>query len=376
VAADKVRVLQAVAYLSEDGAYGGPLSVAYDQCGALEASGTSVTLVAGWDGRAAIAGTVTPRRFRAWKLVRRSFSSLFSPGLLLWSARRIRRFDVVHVHFARDLMMLPLAAIALAGKRPVVLQTHGMVQPDQRRLVKALDRLITVRILRRARTVIALTEDEAAGLKQLGVRDEQLRIIGNGVPVSAVVARPATTSPLVIYASRLAPRKRPLAFVRAAHAVHAERTDVRFELWGPDGGELDAVKAEITALSLENACRYRGAVTSEQVRSLLAGAQVFVLPSVAEPFPIALLEAMSAGLPSVITSDTGISEQVGRAGAGIVTDGSPEAIAEAILGLVSDPVRWEHAAQAARRLVASDFSVDHVAGLLERAYADAVRKVA
>src|SRR4051794_17416322 len=112
-----VRVLQAVAYVSVESAYGGPVAVACNQSAGLDKAGLSVTLVAGWDG---VGDPPLPSAilFRARKLVRRSFASLVSLSLLRWAARHLRDHDVIHIHFARDLVMLPLAVLAFAARRP------------------------------------------------------------------------------------------------------------------------------------------------------------------------------------------------------------------------------------------------------------------
>jgi glycosyltransferase involved in cell wall biosynthesis len=242
-----------------------------------------------------------------------------------------------------------------------------MIQPTTRRPIRILDRLITTRILRRAQVVIALTETEANGLRRLGARPWSVRLIGNGVPASGTVAS-FNSTPLVIFASRLAERKRPLFFVRAAALVSRTYPSARFELWGPDEGEAGKVEAEIRRLRLMERCSYNGPLTGEQTRALLMRAQVLVLPSRKEPFPMVVLEALSAGLPCVITDDTGVSQTLGNEGAAIVTDGTTEGIAAGILSLIESSQRWHAVSNSAIRAANKHFAITSVGEAVEAAY--------
>lgn len=355
-----MRVLQVVAYVSSDGAYGGPVSVAFDQTSSLREADRSVTLAAGWDGAAQVPDPADLRLFRARRMLRSSFATLISPRLLWWALRRIRDFDVVHVHLARDLLTLPLALIAIKQRVPLVLQTHGMVQPDPRLIVRSIDRLLTRFVLRRAHRVLALTDKEVEGLRVLGVPASNIEKLINGAPPSEKRARWVEESPVVVFASRLASRKRPITFVQAAADVHRRRPDARFELWGPDEGEGAAVKAEIDHLGLRGCCRLAGAASPAAIRNLLSERQVFVLPSFEEPFPMALIESLSVGLPAVITNDTGLSGQCVAKGSAIVTDGRWEQVAEAIMRLLNDRETWQSTATAALNHANAELSMERV----------------
>ncbi|MGY1631556.1 glycosyltransferase [Geodermatophilus sp. SYSU D01186] len=363
-----MRVLVVAPYVSADGSYGGPVSVALDQAAALQAAGHSVTVAAGWDGSRQCADPAELRLFRARKPLRQSFAGLSAPGLLAWVARNAQDFEVVHVHVTRDLVTLPAAWLAERRGVPVVLQPHGQIRPDPSRAQAGIDVLLTRRVFRRAAAFLVLTSHEEKDLQALGVDLARLHRIDNGVPPAARRAEPPGESPLVLYSSRLAERKRPEAFVAAAAIVADRRPDVRFELWGPDGGRLGATLAEIERRGLSGRCSYRGATTVEQTRAHLADAAVFVLPSTAEPFPMALLEALSAGVPSVITDQTGLSEAARQTGAARVTDGSAEELAAEVLELLDDPAAWTRAASAAEAMVAGRFAMPRIVDRLLEVY--------
>ncbi|MGY1711366.1 glycosyltransferase [Geodermatophilus sp. SYSU D00758] len=363
-----MRILAVAPYVSSDGSYGGPVSVALDQAAALQDAGHPVTVAAGWDGAARPGHPAELRLFRARKPLRQSFAGLVAPGLLGWVGRHAGDFDVVHVHVTRDLVTLPAARLAQRRGVPVVLQTHGQIRPDPSRAQSGVDVLLTRRVFRDAAAFLVLTGHEEKDLRVQGVDGTRLHRVDNGVPAAERQAQPPEGAPLVLYSSRLAERKRPEAFVAAAAIVARRRPDARFELWGPDGGALPATLAAIERRGLSDRCAYRGATTVERARAHLADAAVFVLPSYAEPFPMALLEAFSAGVPSVITDRTGLSEVAGAAGAARVTDGSAEELAAGVLDLLDDRAAWARAAAAATALAAQRFAMPRIADRLVQIY--------
>lgn len=371
----ELRLLQVVALLSIDGSYGGPTAVAVEQCTALSRQGVRPTLLAGWDGRASLAASYPIEGRRARKLVRRSFASLVSPGVMAWFWRSRGAFDVVHVHLARDLTTLPVAVLALVFRLPLVVQTHGMVTRDDRWTVRLLDRLVVRRVLARAAVVVALTVGERKELVSLGAAPENVVVTGNAVSIPEFRANPRGSGPLVLFVSRMAERKRPVTFVEMAARIRGERDDVRFHMWGADEGQLAAVEAAIQEHGLTEHCHYRGAAPRGDVQEIMASGQVLVVPSVAEPLGMVILEALSVGLPTVVTSDTGLSDDLKAWHAAAVTDGSVDAMAAGVLHLINDENAWREMSDKARSVATARFDpAALVASLADRYRAAASRR--
>jgi glycosyltransferase involved in cell wall biosynthesis len=118
-------------------------------------------------------------------------------------------------------------------------------------------------------------------------------------------------------------------------------------------------------------CVYRGATTIERARARLSEATVLVLPSRAEPFPMVLLEAFACGLPAVITDETGLSRTAQETGAAVVTDGSPDQLADAVMRLLSDRDLWTRTAGSARTLAEQRFTLERIAERLTAIYRQA-----
>ncbi|MDF3140916.1 MULTISPECIES: glycosyltransferase [unclassified Streptomyces] len=367
-----MRLVHVVTLVSEDGAYGGPTSVATGQLEECAARGHEVTLLSLWRGRAeapARIGSVPLRTRPARALLPGRFTGIMHPLLVRDMWRSMGRADVVHIHAGRDLVSLAALAVAtLRGKR-FFTQTHGMVEPRHRLVAKLFDSLY-VPLLRRARGCLVLTERERRAVSEvIGPQGPPLLTLPNGVRPerdAAVERRPH--APEVLFMARLHPRKRPEAFVEMAALVHRKLPDARFTLHGPDEGSLPTVRQLIAIHRLGDVVSYGGALSYAEAVRAYAKAAVYVLPSVDEPFPMTVIEAMSAGTPVVCTDTCGMADELARRGAAIVTDGSPQAMADAVCELLTDEDKRHGLVKAGTRAVEEAFSIHAVADRLEELY--------
>jgi glycosyltransferase involved in cell wall biosynthesis len=111
-----------------------------------------------------------------------------------------------------------------------------------------------------------------------------------------------------------------------------------------------------------------GYVEGENKKEVFADASAFVLPSYSENFGIAVAEALAAGLPCLVSRRVALSEEVERAGAGIVVDTTPQDIAAGLERLMRDRVGLLKKSFAARTLAAKEFSLDRMGARLEALY--------
>lgn len=364
----KIRVLHVAPLLSADGSYGGPVSVAEDACAALAARGVSVTLLTGWDERCALPeSTFRMIAKPARCIVPRRFATLYSFAAIWWFLRNMSSFDAIHIHLARDLYTMPVAMIARLARARVILQCHGMIKPKRQMAARMFDRVITRGIFASASGILVLTRTEAQDVKSIA---RMAHIIGihNSAPKSANRASWSAEAPKIIFLSRLHERKRPGLFVDAARIVAAIRQDVQFEIWGPDEGELGNVLDRIKAYSLESTCKYRGSVPRARSLQVMETAQIFVLPSYGEVFPVSVLEAFAVGLPVVLTEESGISTVASENGAARVVRGDAPEIANAIIEVIASEAAWTKFSQAALYLASSSFSSEKLADELLRTY--------
>lgn len=370
-----MKIIQVATLFTPENAYGGPTTVALGHCRALREAGHDVVLAAAAQGYPGPLPTsiegVPVRLFPARRVIPKAgFAGLTSPGLLRWLSSELPSTDAVHVHLARDLVTLPAAALALRSRTRLFAQTHGMIDPSSNPLAVPLDAALTRRVLRRADHVFHLTDVEAGGIRAVagdGVRLEHLR---NGVDARPdAEPRPATSRAHVLYLARVQERKRPLSFVHAATRLAPEFPDATFRMVGPDeGGAGEAVRAAIAASGLGDRLVWTGPADRAECRAAMDAADLYVLPSVNEPYPMAVLEAMASGLPVVVTDTCGLAPAVRQASAGLVTTADPGDVTAAVRTLLADPGRRHEASRRALQLIAADFAMEPIVEQLLRAY--------
>lgn len=292
---------------------------------------------------------------------------------------RAQRFDVVHTHKYKEGVLGALAAWR-AGVPHFVRTMHGLAEPMtgwnrvKSSLYHALDRL-TLR--RAADLIIAVSRRMAEDLRESGFRPTMVTWIHNGVDVGQVRAacpRDAVRRELGIdhdvllvgTAGRLSAIKGQEGLLRAAARILDTHPTARFLIVG-DGPLGSHLLATASALRIDHACHFIG--PRADVFDLMAALDIFVLPSLNEGIPMALLEAMTLGTPVVAAAVGGIPEVVQhRVNGLLVPAADDQALAEACLELAANP-QWAQAlAVQARRSIAEGFSHERSGEALLYAY--------
>jgi glycosyltransferase involved in cell wall biosynthesis len=369
-----MKIIQVATLITPDGAYGGPVRVAVNQTRALLAAGHEVDLVAGAFGFGRTLPTefdgVPVRLFPARIIPTLGFSGTYAPGLQNWLRTNMVKTNVIHVHMGRDMVTLPSALIARKLGMPYVLQTHGMVTPSSHPLAGFVDRRWTVPALKSAKRILFLTPEESIGLSTVAPLSSTLEQLHNGVPEFPEASPIASNGMEVLFLARLHERKRPLIFVELAKQLHALFPSVRFVLAGPDGGEGTAIREAIRSSGISHVLSWEGAIAPERTAERISKCNVYVLPSINEPFPMSVLEALALGKPAVVTNSCGLADAIGNGEAGAVVDATLDSLAEAVSCLLADDVYRQKVGRNAQALARSDFGMNHVVERLEELYAE------
>jgi len=214
--------------------------------------------------------------------------------------------DVVHVHdwFGT----LGGRELAHRLRRPLVMTVHSteydrsLGHPWERILyreqagVDAADRMIAVSRHLRQQLI-----------DRYSANPGKVRVIYNAVRPTERLERIDPTKRFVLYVGRLAAMKGVDTFLRSAARIVPTFPDVLFVVAG-EGPEYGHLIQTAARLGIGDRVMFLGKVTDEEREVLLSGASVFVLPSVVEPFGIAALEAMAAGVPTIVSKTSGVAE--------------------------------------------------------------------
>ncbi|MEM7254252.1 MAG: TIGR03088 family PEP-CTERM/XrtA system glycosyltransferase [Pseudomonadota bacterium] len=286
----------------------------------------------------------------------------------MWKVLRELRPDVVHTRNLAALEMQVPAALAGVGAR--VHGEHGwdIFDPDgQNRKYQLLRRGLSPFVHR----FVPLSRHLHGYLRdRVGIPKSKLRQIYNGVdterfapsgasPRSKVFPNWPTDAVIIGTVGRMETVKdQPTlarSFIRLRERSPQARAKARLVLLG-DGalrGEVERVLSEGDALE---AAWLPG--SRDDVASLLPGFDIFVLPSLAEGISNTVLEAMSCGLPTVVTEVGGNPELVGADHGRLVKAGDVESMSEALALYVQDANQRREHGQQARRKIETNFSID------------------
>ncbi|MEW6073555.1 MAG: glycosyltransferase family 4 protein [Planctomycetota bacterium] len=271
-------------------------------------------------------------------------------------------FDVIHAH---DWMTWPAGLAARrAAEKPLVCHVHS--SEHERAGERADPRIAALEAEALAaadRTVCVSHRTAETVAARYGVNRARLRVVHNAAPAPPLAARRGTAAsaeaPVVLFLGRLTAQKGPGFFLNAAAAVAREHPGARFVVSG--AGDLEEeLAAQAARLGLSPRLRFTGFLEAGEVERMYDLADVLVMPSVSEPFGLVPLEALSRGVPVIVTRGSGVTEVL--ASRLVVDHGDVPSLAGKILAVLRHPalrrqlveegrrelrrLRWERAARA------------------------------
>ncbi|MBQ0820539.1 glycosyltransferase family 4 protein [Microvirga sp. HBU67558] len=187
---------------------------------------------------------------------------------------------------------------------------------------------------------------------------------------SVSASHPQSGATNLLLLANLSPRKGVSEFLAALSELHAEGIPVHAVLCG--GGEINRYRQEARQLGLDDdVVEFTGWVNRDEVRSILARTDVFVLPSFNEGLPMSILEAVSAEIP-VVTTPVGAIPEVFTDGVNclLVPPGDSQALKSAINKLISNPRLAKALTANARALYQDNFALESYMERLQTIYAD------
>jgi glycosyltransferase involved in cell wall biosynthesis len=271
-------------------------------------------------------------------------SALFHLMRCLYRAFRQSRPDVVHCHNATAAIIAAFPA-RLAGVKTVIVTRHGLVKPPyqiRRELKFAL-------ASRWCDWIVAVCEGTRANLlgAPFAARDRIIHIYNGACPAN-VRAVPRTKKGFtLLYVGRLAPLKDHATLLQAVALTRTHYSEV--QLWIVGDGPLGFALRQLTdKLGLNECVTFFG--EQADVSPFMLAADLFVSSSLTEGLPVSLLEAMSVGLPAVVTDVGGMGEIARLSGAvTLVPSSDPEGMARALCDTVARRQRLPEIGQLASR---------------------------
>jgi glycosyltransferase involved in cell wall biosynthesis len=295
---------------------------------------------------------------------------IFSPALTRWMWQHIQNYDVLDNHYLFSYAPTCAAAIARLKKIPYTIRTMGQLTPwalAQSQLKKQIYTTLVERTnLNHAAAIHCTSIAEAEDVRNFGITTPTVTLpLGVHSSTACPDARSrlraqyniSSEVPIVLFLSRLHYKKRPDLLLQSLSQLKEQGQ--RFHLIMAGSGDPDyemELKSLAASLNITDRVSFPGLVLEEAKDLLLQGANLFVLPSFSENFGIAVAEALSAGLPVVITPDIQISSDIMAANAGLVVQGEVEALTNAIAQLLNSPQLRDQLGKNGQRLAKQHYS--------------------
>lgn len=241
-------------------------------------------------------------------------------------------FDVVHVLAG----FYPSIVVALAAEKlgiPSVVKIAANGTEIRSKIgIRTLHRKLRYFAMKKVSAFIAISAEIAEGLSALGISDNRIHYIPNGVDTNLFIPREKLSknelSKKILFSGALVRRKRPHLLLSAIPYLQ-EHHNVEVIFAGPahDKSYFDELKAIASDSGIADRVFWCGFV--DDMPDLLRSVDAICLPSAGEGMANAILEAMASGIPFVVTPCSGM-EELAASGGGLITEAEPKEIAKAL----------------------------------------------
>jgi len=320
------------------------------------------------------------RRFKTVAIsATREMKFFITPTLIKMSKEEIRSFDIIHLHEYTTFQNIIIYHYARKYGVPYVLQAHGSLPRigAWRRLKWLYDVFFGYRLLRDAAKVIALGRIEAEQYRRMGVPEEKIAIIPNGIDLSEYANLPPKGSfkkkfnidedeKIILYLGRINKIKGIDVLVKAFGKIIGQIGNTKLVIVGPNDGYSHELRDSIRNLAIEHSVFVTGPLYGKAKLEPYVDAEVFVLPSRYETFPLTILEAIACGTPFIITENCGVADYF-RNKVGLVVRPDSTQLSDALIEMLCDKSKQDTFRKNCRTEI-ERFSISNTVSMLEEIY--------
>jgi glycosyltransferase involved in cell wall biosynthesis len=306
----------------------------------------------------------------------------FSLELVLWLWQHAQEYDLAHIHALFSPVSTGAAWVARHRKLPYFLRPLGTLDPADLQKKKWLKKIYAASIegsnLSGASAVHFTTEAEAQISHRFGVKTRDLVIplgvepfVAEPIEIDFPLLNFPSESPMVLFLSRIELKKGLELLIPALECLLAEGLKFHFVMAGSNvqDPEYEAkIARKIQRSPLLQCTTFAGFVTGDAKALLLRHADVFVLPSYYENFGIAVVEAMFAGVPVIISDRVQIADAVQTSQSGWVSSCQVEAIVATLRTALQNPAERQRRGANARNYALQHYTWDTIAEQTIQAY--------
>ena len=314
---------------------GGAEKIIYEVCTRLAQNGNEISILAGgWKN-------CTRREIlNGFKILR--VGNRVGPHLVLPFNMLRNRYDVIIADLGHA---VPWVSPIVFKRKTIVsfLHLHARSLPGQvgkilAHTITAIEKLYF--IIYGKSHFVTISRTSLADLLNLGIKGENITLIHPGVDNELFSPSEKTKHPSIVYFGGMRPYKRPEEVIYLLKELSKRIKDIKLTMIG-DGPSRPGLEKLCKELDLNENVVFTGRVSDKNVSELVASSWLNVHTSVTEGWGISIIEAASAGTPTIAYDVPGVSESVENGLNGItVENGNRSALADAALMILKDPEKW------------------------------------
>jgi glycosyltransferase involved in cell wall biosynthesis len=312
----------------------------------------------------------------------------FSKDLLSKIKESLMKYDIVHTHEYRFYISPLIYFYAKRFRIPYIVQAHGSLSrigPKQS-LKWLFDALFGYRLLRNAAKVIALSRVEAEQYKVMGVPEEKIAIIPNGIDLSEYAELPpkgffkkkfsiSEDKKIILYLGRIHKTK-GIEFLIKAYAYLKNKMnfkDAVLVIAGPDDGYLSEVKSLVHNLGISSSVLFTGLLSEIDKIRAYVDSDVVVNVEPSNVYGLVPLEAAACSTPVIVSSTNAISEVVATGEFGYsVKYGDVISLASMLHRVLSNKELTEILGRNGRKYIFSNFGWNKIIEKYEQVYTNVI----
>jgi glycosyltransferase involved in cell wall biosynthesis len=388
-----MKIIHSIPYFVPAWDYGGPLRSCYHISKELARKGHDVSVYTtdslnGHERITQLYEIIDGIKVKRFKNINNTLSYRYNISTPIGLVRCPNDFsdsDIVHMHEYRTLQNILIRRHAKNNNVPYILQARGSLTTffHKNLLKKTFDRLWGYKILQDAARVIALTTSEAEECKIMGVPDDKIEIVPNGIELDEFEHLPPKgqfrsryaldeSIKIILYLGRIHQIKGLDLLVKAFTRSIKEMDRVKLVITGPDDGFLGVLEKLVRELAIEEKVLLTGPLHGEERLTAYVDADVYILPSFYEAFGLTVLEAMACGKPVIVTDRCGLADVVNNE-TGLVVPYDEEPLSQALIKLLSDEHLRQEFGASGKLLVREKFNWERITEQLERIYEQVLR---
>ncbi|EHQ34395.1 glycosyltransferase [Methanoplanus limicola] len=307
---------------------------------------------------------------------------IFSPGIKVWLIKEIRKYDVIHMQQYRAYQNDATRKYAIKYGIPYIVQARGSVLPFFEKSIekKIYDHIFGFRQLSDASKVIASTEIEKKQYMLMGVSENKICIVPNGIDINyANYLLPnssfrerfglSTDEKIILSLGRIHKIKGLEFLILAFYEISKSIENVKLIIAGPDEGELNNLKGLVDELELNTKVLFIGPQYGTDKIEAYCDSDLFVVSSKYESFGNTIIESLIYGTPVILTRECHISEEIYKEHCGYLVDyGNVIQLSEMIRYAIENPEVNLRMVANGRQYIRNHFSWDVIINKLEYIY--------